>query len=507
MFKGQSRLRPFSGTANRQSASSGVAGVTIDKFMDHQNYQNPLIARYASRQMSELFGDQRKFSTWRRLWVYLAEAQRELGLPITAEQIREMQEAVDDIDFESAARYEKELRHDVMAHVHAFGDRCPNARPIIHWGATSCFVTDNADLILFREGMNLLASRLAAVIGRLGEFAKKYRELPCLGFTHLQPAQPVTVGKRAALWAYDLVLDLQELEHRISGMKARGVKGTTGTQASFLELFAGDHQRVEQLDANVAKKAGFAATCEVTGQTYTRKFDSQIMDVLSGIAQSAHKLGTDLRILAHRKEIEEPFEKSQIGSSAMPYKRNPMRSERICALARFVISLQSSTANTLATQWMERTLDDSANRRLVMPQSFLATDAILILLLNVSSGLVVNEKIIARNLAEELPFMATENILMAAVNAGGDRQHLHERIRLHSMEAGRTIKELGQKNDLLERLKADPDFAAVNVGSLVDARQFVGRAPQQVDNFCQNVIAPIVERYSRSQAEPVDLHV
>jgi adenylosuccinate lyase len=475
--------------------------------MDHQIYQNPLIARYASRQMSELFGDQKKFSTWRRLWVYLAEAQRELGLPITEEQIRELRGAVDDIDFDGAARYEKELRHDVMAHVHTFGDRCPNARPIVHWGATSCFVTDNADLMIFREAMNLVASRLAAVIGQLGAFAARYRDMPCLGFTHLQPAQPVTVGKRATLWAYDLVLDLEELEHRISRLKARGVKGTTGTQASFLELFSGDHRRVEQLDVRVAEKAGFASTCEVTGQTYTRKVDSQIMDVLSGIAQSAHKMATDLRILAHRKEIEEPFEKSQIGSSAMPYKRNPMRSERICALARFVISLQSSPANTLATQWMERTLDDSANRRLVMPQAFLTIDAILILLLNVTSGLVVNERVIARNLDEELPFMATENILMAAVNAGGDRQLLHEKIRRHSIEAGRAIKELGLRNDLLDRLAADPDFAAVNVGNLVNAGQFVGRAPQQVDNFCNEVVAPIVERYSRSQAESVDLHV
>ena len=445
--------------------------------MDESTYQNPLITRYASPQMSVLFGAQKKFSTWRRLWLALAEAQQLLGLEISDQQIDEMRAHLENIDWEAAKRYERELRHDVMAHVHTFGDACPDARAVIHLGATSCFVTDNADLIVFREALELVAARLAEIIGKLGKFALENRDVACLAFTHLQPAQPTTIGKRATLWAYDLILDLDDLEQRMAGLRARGVKGTTGSQASFLKLFNNDHDKVTQLDQLVAKKIGFEQTYEVTGQTYPRKVDVQIVDVLSGIAQSAHKMATDLRILAHRKEIEEPFESKQIGSSAMPYKRNPMRSERICALARFVISLQSSPANTLATQWMERTLDDSANRRLVLPQAFLAIDAILILLSNITEGLVVHEKVVEKNLAEELPFMATENILMAAVEAGGDRQELHERIRQHSVEAGRLVKQQGQPNDLLRRLQDDPEFAGVDFDQVLASGGFVGRAP------------------------------
>jgi adenylosuccinate lyase len=462
----------------------------------HERYENPLTSRYASAEMSRLWGEQRKHSTWRKLWVALAEAEAELGLPITDQQLAELRAHTDDIDFAAARAYEKKLRHDVMAHVHAYGDVCPSARAIIHLGATSCYVTDNTDLILLREALQMVARRLAGVIQSLAAFAQEHRSLPCLGYTHLQPAQPTTVGKRACLWAYDLALDLAEVEHRIAGLKARSVKGTTGTQASFLALFHGDHAQVRKLESLVANKLGFTQSYAVTGQTYTRKVDSQMLDVLSGIAQSAHKMGTDLRILASHKELEEPFEADQIGSSAMAYKRNPMRSERICALARFVISLQSSAANTAATQWLERTLDDSANRRLVLPQAFLAIDAILILLQNVSAALVVYPRVIAKNLAEELPFMATENLLMAAVQAGGDRQDLHERIRLHSQEAAQVVKQQGLPNDLLRRLSGDKAFAGVNLASALDLRHFVGRAPQQVDEFLAEVVAPILSRYA-----------
>ena len=459
--------------------------------MSHDRYENPLITRYASAEMSELWSAQRKFSTWRKLWIVLAESEKELGLDVTDDQIAELKSHVDDIDFEAAANYEKRLRHDVMAHVHAYGDVCPTARPIIHLGATSCFVTDNTDLILLRDALGMVQQRLVAVIGCLAEFAMKYRDLPCLGFTHLQPAQPTTVGKRACLWAYDLVMDLEEINHRLASLKARSTKGTTGTQASFLELFDGDHDKVRELENSVAEKIGFDATYAVTGQTYSRKIDSQTLDALSGIAQSAHKAATDLRILATRKELEEPFGKDQIGSSAMAYKRNPMRSERICSLARYVISMQSSPAATMATQWMERTLDDSANRRLVLPQAFLAIDAVLILYQNVASGLVVYPEVIAKNLREELPFMATENILMAAVAAGGDRQDLHERIRQHSQAAGAVVKQEGKPNDLLERLAGDEAFGGVDIDAAMDASQFVGRAPQQVDEFIEQVVEPI----------------
>ncbi len=459
--------------------------------MSHDLYENPLITRYASREMSRIWSSQHRHSTWRRLWVALAEAEAELGINISSSQIEELHAAVDDIDFDLAAKYEKQLRHDVMAHVHTYGDRCPSAKGIIHLGATSCFVTDNGDLLLIRESLELLRSRLVRVVDRLARFAVEYRALPCLGFTHLQPAQPTTVGKRATLWAYDLVLDLEELEHRLKTLRFRGVKGTTGTQASFLELFHGDHSKVLDLDRRVSKKMGFDEVYAVTGQTYSRKVDAQVLSLLGGIGTSAHKAGSDLRILQSRKELEEPFEEKQIGSSAMAYKRNPMRAERMCSLARFATSLTSSGDQTFATQWLERTLDDSANRRLTLPQSLLAIDAVLIIYENIMTGLVVYPEVIRKHLQAELPFMATENILMQAVEAGGDRQHLHERIRVHSQEAGKQVKQFGRDNDLISRLKSDPDFAQVNVDLALDPSKFVGRAPEQVDEFVRDVIDPI----------------
>lgn len=459
-------------------------------------YDNPLIGRYASREMATLWGPLRKFRTWRKLWVALAEAEAELGLPIRAEQLAELREHIDDVDLELAAKYERQLRHDVMAHVHAYGDLCPTARGIIHWGATSCYVTDNTDLLLMREALTLVRDRLVRVIDRLAAFARQYRSLACLGFTHFQPAQPTTVGKRACLWLYDLVQDLDEIEHRVAGLKARGVKGTTGTQASFLELFGGDHAQVRRLDELVSRKIGFASGYAVTGQTYSRKVDAQVLSALSGIAQSAHKAATDLRLLQSMKEVEEPFEKEQIGSSAMAYKRNPMRAERICGLARYAMSLESNATQTMATQWFERTLDDSANRRLTMPQAFLAIDAILLLYQNIASGLVVYPRVIERRLRAELPFMATENFLMAAVAQGGDRQELHERIRRHSLAAAAVVKEQGGGNDLLERLGADPAFAAIDLAATLDPAKFVGRAPEQVDEFLDEVIEPIRRRHA-----------
>lgn len=466
--------------------------------MSHDEYQNPLITRYASKDLVRLWSPQSIHSTWRRLWIALAEAEHELGLAVSAEQVAALQAAVDTIDFAKAAQYERELRHDVMAHVHTYGDQCPTARGIIHLGATSCYVTDNTDLILFRESLRLVRARLVAVIDRLASFAARHRDLPCLAYTHLQPAQPTTVGKRAALWCYDLVLDLEEIEHRLATLRFRGAKGTTGTQASFLQLFGGDHTKVEALDRLVARKMGFDTVAAVTGQTYSRKVDSQVLAGLSGIAQSAHKAGTDLRLLQSFKEIEEPFEEKQIGSSAMAYKRNPMRAERMCSLARFVISLSSSAEQTAAVQWMERTLDDSANRRLTLPQSFLGIDAVLILYRNVAEGLVVYPQVIARRLAAELPFMATESVLMAAVAAGGDRQDLHERIRVHSQEAAREVKEFGRENDLIARLARDPAFSNVKLDSVLSAGNYVGRAPQQVDTFIKDVVDPIRRKYADS---------
>ena len=457
-------------------------------------YDNPLITRYASQAMCQLWSPQRKFSTWRRLWLALAETEAELGLPITQEQLTELRSHLDDIDFDKAHEYEQELRHDVMAHVHTFGDCCPKARGIIHLGATSCFVTDNADALLLRESLILIRNRLAAIIDRLGQFAWQYRDLPCLAFTHLQPAQPTTVGRRACLWAYDLILDLEEVEYRLANLKTLGNKGTTGTQASFLKLFDGDHEKVRQLETLFCEKIGLPPFA-ITGQTYPRKMDSRILDVLSGIAQSSHKFANDLRILAHKKEMEEPFESHQIGSSAMAYKRNPMRSERICSLARFVMSLQTSPPMTAATQWMERTLDDSANRRLVLPQAFLAMDAVLILYQNVAEGLVVYPKVIEKNLRAELPFMATENLLMEAVERGGDRQDLHERIRQHSLAAAAVVKNEGGENDLWERLSNDPAFSGIDMASALEASAFVGRSPEQVDEFLEGQIEPVRCRY------------
>jgi len=472
--------------------------------MDHTLYDNPLIGRYASRDMCQLWSPQRKHSLWRRLWVALAEAEAELGLPITAGQIAELRAAVDDIDFDAAARYENKLRHDVMAHVHAYGDQCPTARGIIHLGATSCYVTDNADLILIREGLQLLRDRLVGVIDRLAKFAVDQRAQACLGFTHLQPAQPTTVGKRATLWCYDLVLDLEEIEHRLATLRFRGVKGTTGTQATFLELFKGNHDLVRQLDQLVAQKMHFAEVYPVTGQTYTRKVDAQVLATLSGLAQSAHKAGSDLRLLQSRKELEEPFEKHQIGSSAMAYKRNPMRAERMCGLARFAMSLAASADQTAAVQWLERTLDDSANRRLTLPQAFLALDAVLILYRNVAEGLVVYPEVLRKHLLEELPFMATERILMLGVESGGDRQELHEAIRIHSQAAGAEVKQHGRANDLIERLEQEPAFQGIDVRGTLDPQQFIGRAPEQVDEFVAEIVEPIRARYRNVLQQSVE---
>ncbi len=463
--------------------------------MNHNIYQNPLNTRYASQAMSAVWSAQKKHSTWRKLWVALADAQKELGLNITSAQVDELRAAVDDIDFEKAAEIEKVRRHDVMSHVEAYKLQCPNAGGIIHLGATSCYVTDNTELIQIRESLELIKKRLVMVIDKLASFAEEYRELPCLGFTHMQTAQPTTVGKRATLWCYDLLLDLEELEYRLKRLRFRGVKGTTGTQATFLQLFDGSHDKVLALDIAIAKAMGFEESYPITGQTYSRKIDAQVLSMLSGIGQSAHKMGTDLRLLQHRKELEEPFGKQQIGSSAMAYKRNPMRSERICALSRFAMSLTSNGEQTSATQWMERTLDDSANRRLSLPQSFLAIDAVLILYLNVVDGMVVYPKVIEKHLNEELPFLATEEIMMAGVQAGGDRQDLHEAIRTHSQEASRQVKEFGKQNDLIARLQKDDLFKEIDLAGALDVKKYIGRAPQQVTEFIEQFIKPIREKY------------
>ncbi|MHC4558987.1 MAG: adenylosuccinate lyase [Planctomycetota bacterium] len=470
-------------------------------------YTSPLVERNASREMAELFGAQKKFSTWRRLWLELAKAQKKLGLDIKQSQIRQMTRRLDDIDFKKAARYEKQFRHDVMAHVYTFGDAAPKASPIIHLGATSCYVGDNADLIIIREALQLIAAKLAAVINLLGKFAKKHRSLATLGFTHYQPAQLTTVGKRATLWCYEFVMDLQEIEHRLEMLPFRGVKGTTGTQASFLALFDGSHSKVKQLDKAVAAAFGFKKICAVTGQTYQRKIDALVVNTLASIAQSAHKMCNDIRLLANLKELEEPFETTQIGSSAMPYKRNPMRCERTTALSRLVLSLASSPQMTASEQWLERTLDDSANRRIVIPEAFLAVDGILQILINVTSGLVVYPKVIAARVAAELPFMATENILMAAVTAGGDRQELHEKIRLHSQAAAAQVKKLGKPNDMVGRLKADIAFAKVDFEKVLNPKAYIGRAPQQVDEFIKNIVMPIRRRYRKELNLKVELNV
>ena len=464
----------------------------------YETYENPLVRRYASEEMLYIFSPQFKFSTWRRLWVALAEGERELGLPITKAQISQMKKKVEDIDFRLAARFEKELRHDVMAHVCTFGAQCPKAKPIIHLGATSAYVGDNTDLIQIRRAFGVILKGLVRAIDALGNFAYKYRNVPTLGYTHFQAAQPTTVGKRASLWTHDLLMDLEEVEFFLDTLKFLGVKGTTGTQASFLKLFEGNAKKVRNLDELVTRRMGFEAGFPVTGQTYPRKVDSRALGILSGIGQSAHKFANDLRLLSHLKEIEEPYEAKQVGSSAMPFKRNPMRCERMTALSRFLIANAQNPAMTAAEQWFERTLDDSANKRLSVAEGFLAADAVLVIYLNVARGLVVNEAMIRKHLSEEMPFIATENILMAAVRRGGDRQHLHERIREHSRKAQVQAKAGGESNDLLERLKKDPTFASVKneLEKLAKASEFTGLAPQQVADFIKRSVRPVRKKYS-----------
>ncbi len=466
--------------------------------MDHARYESPLSSRYASDQMQYIFSPDKKFSTWRRLWVALARAEMELGLPVTAEQVAELEAHLTDIDYDKAAQYEKKLRHDVMAHVHTYGEACPKAMPIIHLGATSCYVGDNTDVILMREGLCLIRDELVRVLDKLARFARQYKALPTLGFTHFQPAQLVTVGKRAALWMNELLLDLNDVEYRIANLKLLGCKGTTGTQASFLELFDGDHAKCRELDRKIAAEMGFEATAAVSGQTYSRKVDYQVVSTLSGIAQSASKFATDLRLLCHLKEVEEPFEKNQIGSSAMPYKRNPMRCERICALARYVMADAVNPAVTAASQWFERTLDDSANKRLSVPEAFLAVDAILNIWANVADGLVVHEKVIEKHVLEELPFMASENIMMDAVKKGGNRQDLHERIRVLSQQAGANVKDLGLSNNLIDLIAADPAFSMLSREELtahLEPSRYIGRCPEQVEEFLKEEVEPVLERY------------
>ncbi len=459
-------------------------------------YENPLCARYAGQAMQALFSPDTKFKTWRKLWIALAQTQKELGLAISQEQIDELIAHADDINYAVAEEIEAAVRHDVMAHVHAYGQQCPKAKGIIHLGATSCYVGDNTDLILMRDGLMLIRDRLVALMRVLAAFAHKTRDLATLGFTHFQPAQPVTVGKRASLWLYDLMLDLEDLERVLGGLLFLGSRGTTGTQASFMTLF-GDQERVDALDQRIAARMGFDGVYPVSGQTYSRKVDSRVLGVLSGIAQSAHKFSNDIRLLQHLKEVEEPFEEKQIGSSAMAYKRNPMRSERMAALARHVIVNSLNPALTAAEQWFERTLDDSANKRLSVPEAFLAADALLILYHSVADGLVVYPQVIAANLSRELPFMATETILMAAVQKGADRQQLHERIRLHSLAAGRRIKEEGKDNDLLARIAADPAFLLDQeaLADLIQPERFVGLAPQQVTRFLDQAVWPLLNGY------------
>ena len=461
----------------------------------YDRYQSPLSERYASREMQYIFSPEKKFRTWRKLWIALAETEKELGLPITQEQIDELKAHKDDINFDVAKEREKLVRHDVMSHVYAYGLQCPNAKGIIHLGATSCYVGDNTDIILMTEALKLVRKKLVNVMAELASFAEKYKDQPTLAFTHFQPAQPTTVGKRATLWLMELKLDLDDLDYVISSMKMLGSKGTTGTQASFLELFDGDHEKCRKADQMIAEKMGFTGCFPVSGQTYSRKVDSRVLSVLAGIAQSAHKFSNDIRLLQHLKEVEEPFEKNQIGSSAMAYKRNPMRSERIASLANYVMADMMNPMLVASTQWFERTLDDSANKRLSIPEGFLAVDGILDLYLNVVDGLVVYPKVIEKRLMSELPFMATENIMMDAVKAGGDRQELHERIRELSMEAGRNVKAEGRDNNLLDLIAADPSFNLTleELKKTMDPKKYVGRAPQQVEEFLDEVIRPVLE--------------
>jgi adenylosuccinate lyase len=473
-------------------------------------YESPLSSRYASGEMQRIFSPDKKFLTWHRLWIALARAEKELGLDITDEQIAEMELHAEEIDYAYAAEMEKKFRHDVMAHVHAFGRACPKARPIIHLGATSSYVGDNTDIIVMREGLELIREKLVKLISVLSAFAAKHKSLATLGFTHFQPAQLTTVGKRACLWINELVMDLEDLEHRLNSLRLLGSKGATGTQASFLALFDGDHEKCRTLETLIARELGFPSCVPVAGQTYSRKTDANVLSVLSGIAQSAGKFATDMRLLAHLKELEEPFESGQVGSSAMPYKRNPMRCERICALARYVIADAQNPALTSYSQWLERTLDDSANKRISVPEAFLATDAILNIYINVASGIKVYDRVIARHVSEELPFMATENIMMEAVKKGGDRQELHERIRLHSTAAGAAVKEQGLDNDLVSRIAADPLFALSEeeILSGLDPAAYVGRAPRQVEEFLSEDIAPLLARYKEFiKDRPEDLIV
>ncbi len=463
--------------------------------MNEDRYTSPLSERYASQEMQYIFSPEKKFRTWRRLWIALAEAEQELGLPITDEQIAEMREHADDINYEVAKEREKEVRHDVMSHVYAYGVQCPHAKGIIHLGATSCYVGDNTDLILMAEALRLVRTKLVNVIAELADFAETYKDLPTLAFTHFQPAQPTTVGKRATLWLQDFLMDLHDLDYVLGSLKLLGSKGTTGTQASFLELFDGDQEKVDRLDPLIAAKMGFSACYPVSGQTYSRKVDTRVMNVVAGIAASAHKMSNDIRLLQHLKEVEEPFEKNQIGSSAMAYKRNPMRSERIASISRYILLDALNPAVTSATQWFERTLDDSANKRLSIAEGFLAVDGVLDLCLNVVDGLVVYDKVITKHLMAELPFMATENIMMDAVKKGGDRQELHERIRQLSMEAGAKVKQEGGENDLLERIAADERFGLTleDLKKTMDPAKYVGCAPAQVERFLTDFVRPVLE--------------
>lgn len=472
-------------------------------------YVSPLSERYAGKEMKELFSPLTKFRTWRRLWIALAESEKELGLSITDEQINELKKFKDDINFEDAKAREKEVRHDVMSHVYAYGLQCPAAKGIIHLGATSCFVGDNTDIILMSDGLKLLRKKLISAVARLADFAEKHAALPTLAYTHYQAAQPTTVGKRATLWINELLLDLEDLDYVLSTLKLLGSKGTTGTQASFLELFEGDHEKCKELDNKIAEKMGFTSCYAVSGQTYSRKVDTRVLNVLSGIAQSAHKFSNDIRLLQHMKQVEEPFEKHQIGSSAMAYKRNPMRSERMAALSNYVIVNNTNPAITAATQWFERTLDDSANKRLSVPEAFLATDGILELYNNIADGLVVYPKVIEAQLMAELPFMATENILMDAVKAGGDRQELHERIRTHSMAAAKTVKEEGKPNDLLHRIAEDPAFniSEEEISKIIKPENFTGRAEQQTLDFISEIVKPLLRENSEDIGVKTEINV
>lgn len=478
--------------------------------MVKDTYESPLSARYASKEMKYIFSLDKKFRTWRKLWIALAESEKELGLPITQEQIDELKAHADDINYEVAQEREKIVRHDVMSHVYAYGVQCPNAKGIIHLGATSCYVGDNTDIIIMTEGLKLIRNKLITVIRNLSKFADEYKALPTLAFTHFQPAQPTTVGKRATLWLQELLMDLEDVEYQLSKAKLLGSKGTTGTQASFLELFDGDHEKCKMLDRKIAEKMGYKACFPVSGQTYSRKLDSQFLNVLAGIAQSAAKFSNDIRLLQHLKEVEEPFEKNQIGSSAMAYKRNPMRSERIGSLSRYVMVDVLNGYFTTATQWFERTLDDSANKRLSIPEAFLAVDGILSLYANVADGLVVYPKVIEQRLRKELPFMATENIMMDAVKKrGADRQQLHERIREHSMAASKVIKEEGGENDLLERIAADEAFGVTleELEHLLKPENYTGRAKEQTEDFLNECIKPVLEKYADVESDKPEINV